>query len=342
MESGERRELAKETASFKAAAQKSANSYVVALGANVALLDNDAASAKTLMDRLVDKQDPSGKVTGATTSVVGSSGLSLDVETTSLAALAWLRQPAYAGAVAKAMQFITQSCTNGMYGSTQSTVLALRTILAYDKTKTKTKPKSAGNIAVLVDGKRIGTPTPITEDAQGAIALADITNALTPGKHVVELKQQDGASIPFAATVDLFQEQPQSDEACKLRIETALKDVKVQEGGITEINLSLKNLSAEVVPMPLAIVGIPGGLEIRHDQLKELKKAGRIAAYEVMGRDLVLYWRELGASQELKLPLSVVAQIPGTYTGPASRAYLYYGNELKRWVPGLKVEIAPK
>jgi len=33
--------------------------------------------------------------------------------------------------------------------------------------------------------------------------------------------------------------------------------------------------------MTVAIVGLPGGLEPRHDQLKELVKAGRIAAYEV-------------------------------------------------------------
>jgi alpha-2-macroglobulin-like protein len=40
--------------------------------------------------------------------------------------------------------------------------------------------------------------------------------------------------------------------------------------------------------------------------------------------------------------LSLVAAIPGTYTGPASRAYLYYTDEFKQWAPGMKVTITPK
>jgi hypothetical protein len=30
------------------------------------------------------------------------------------------------------------------------------------------------------------------------------------------------------------------------------------------------------------------------------------------------------------------------YTGPASRAYLYYTDEYKNWAPGLKVSITPR
>jgi hypothetical protein len=46
--------------------------------------------------------------------------------------------------------------------------------------------------------------------------------------------------------------------------------------------------------------------------------------------------------QKVELPLSLVASIPGTYTAPASRAYLYYTDEFKQWVPGLSVQIEPK
>jgi hypothetical protein len=70
-----------------------------------------------------------------------------------------------------------------------------------------------------------------------------------------------------------------------------------------------------------------------------LVKAGTIAAYEVKGREVVLYWRVLEAEQRVDLPLSLVAAIPGKYTGPASRAYLYYTDEHKQWVDGLNVEI---
>jgi len=40
--------------------------------------------------------------------------------------------------------------------------------------------------------------------------------------------------------------------------------------------------------------------------------------------------------------ISLVAAVPGSYTGPASRAYLYCTDEYKNWAPGLKVSIAPR
>jgi hypothetical protein len=42
------------------------------------------------------------------------------------------------------------------------------------------------------------------------------------------------------------------------------------------------------------------------------------------------------------LPLSLVAAVPGTFTAPASRAYLYYTDEFKDWVRGSQVTITPR
>ena len=46
--------------------------------------------------------------------------------------------------------------------------------------------------------------------------------------------------------------------------------------------------------------------------------------------------------KKLEVPLSLVAAVPGTLHGPASRAYLYYADDHKVWRDGLKVSIAPK
>ena len=94
--------------------------------------------------------------------------------------------------------------------------------------------------------------------------------------------------------------------------------------------------------MAIAIVGLPGGLEPRHEQLKELVRSKAIAAYEVIGREVVLYFRSVEPNAVKRVPISLVAAIPGTYTGPASRAYLYYGDEDKTWEPWFKVEIVAR
>src|SRR5262249_26818580 len=165
------------------------------------------------------------------------------------------------------------------------------------------------------------------------------TSALTPGKHTVQLRMEDGSKMPFSIALKYNSLLPDSSEKARVGIQVVLKDRQVQEGGITEAIASIVNKTDEVLSSPVAIVGIPGGLEVRHDQLKELVKAGKIDAYEVVGREVVLYWRYLKAKDEFSLPLSLVAAVPGSYTGPASRAYLYYTDEYKNWAPGLKVDI---
>ena len=134
---------------------------------------------------------------------------------------------------------------------------------------------------------------------------------------------------------------PTPSEECKLRLAVTLVDSRVAEGEVTEAKVVVTNLEDDAIPTPVAIVGVPGGLEVRHDQLGELVKAGRIAAYEVIGREVVLYWRSMTPGQRVELPVSFVAAVPGTYTAPASRAYLYYNDEHKHWVEPMKVEIAP-
>jgi len=169
--------------------------------------------------------------------------------------------------------------------------------------------------------------------------MPEFASALGPGRHTIALKMEDGSRMPFSMNVKYHSLVPDSAAEAQVGIQVVLKDSQIQEGGITEATVSVSNKSDQVIPTPVAILGIPGGLEVRHDQLKELVKSGKIDAYEVTGREVVLYWRYIKAKDKFDLPLSLIAAVPGTYTGPASRAYLYYTDEYKNWAPGLKVNI---
>ncbi|MDP2959667.1 MAG: hypothetical protein Q8N53_24905, partial [Longimicrobiales bacterium] len=161
-----------------------------------------------------------------------------------------------------------------------------------------------------------------------------------PGVHTIEVRMAGGSEMPCTFTVTYSDEKPDSSPDCRLDLAVKLSAGQVEEGGVVEANVTLKNQEEDrTVPTPVAIIGLPGGLEVRHDQLKELVKAGGIAAYEVLGRNLVLYWRALEPGQKVKVPISLVAAIPGDYTGPASRAYRYYTDEQKVWVDPLRVTI---
>jgi hypothetical protein len=341
IESGEKSpELAKEIAAVKTSANSSQDSYMIALAANILHAAADHDGARVLMEKLAKNQDAAGNVKGAGTSITRSGGIALDIETTALSVLAWMRDPAYTEHVERGMKWIIESNKSGRYGSTQSTVLALRSIVAYDSAHAH--PKAPGRIILTVDGKPAGDPLAFTADTKGALTLPAIANELGPGKHTVALKMEDGSSMPFAMNVKYHSLLPENAAQAQVGINVVLRDPQIQEGGVTEAAVSITNKSDKPIPTPVAIVGIPGGLEVRHDQLKELVKSGKIDAYEVTGREVVLYWRYLKAKDNIDLPLSLIAAVPGTFTGPASRAYLYYTDEYKNWAPGLKVTITAR
>jgi len=339
VESGEQG-LEKEIAHVKSVANSTQDSYIIALAANILNTTGDKAGARQLMEKLAKNQDIAGNVKSAVASITRSGGDALAIETTALAALAWINDPSYAGNLEKGVRWIVESNKNGRFASTQSTILALRAIVAYDAARAR--PKAPGRIVLSLDGKVLGSPIAFTADTQGAITVPVFGSDLGVGKHTMVLRMEDGSSMPFSMSVKYFSTLPDNSPQAQIGIEVSLKDRQVQEGGITEARVSVANKSNQPIPTPVAIVGIPGGLEVRHDQLKELVKSGKIDAYEVIGREVVLYWRFMKPNDRVNFPLSLVAAVPGSYTGPASRAYLYYTDEFKNWAPGLKVTIAPR
>ncbi len=86
---------------------------------------------------------------------------------------------------------------------------------------------------------------------------------------------------------------------------------KVAEGEPVEIVASVRNTTDAGLPMTMVIIGIPGGLEPRHEQLKESVKAGKFSFYEVRGREVAIYFRDMAPKAERTITISAVAAVPG-------------------------------
>jgi hypothetical protein len=320
-------------------AQKSEDPYHIALVAGALIESGRAGDASPLLKRLAGMQDKDGSVKGAKTTITCSGGDSLLVETTSLAILAWLSDNNFAGSVERGMKWLCETCEGGRFGSTQSTVLALKAIVAYDKSRSK--PKADGSVALILDGKEIGT-LDFTRETQTALEFKDMAAHLLPGAHEIALEMRGGSPMPYSVTVEYHAEKPADSETCPLELETSVTEKEVKEGEPVEVVARLKNTKEEGLPFTLAIVGIPGGLEPRHEQLRESVKAGKFAFYEILGRDVAIYFRDLEPGAEREIVISAIGAVPGRWVGPSSRAYLYYTPEEKKWNDGLKITVTPK
>ena len=126
-----------------------------------------------------------------------------------------------------------------------------------------------------------------------------------------------------------------------VRITSNLSGTVFKEGEPLEMKVVISAGSIDA-PTPIAILGVPAGIEVRHDKLKELVVSKHIDSYEVKGQTIILYWRALKAEEARALSIDLIAAIPGTYTGQASRSYLYYTDEMKFWEQGHTVTIERK
>jgi anti-sigma-K factor RskA len=347
----EKLDLKKEIEAIKAEAVKEdsrggKDAYFVALVANVLLQRGDRDTAIKLLDRLKDKHFKAGAVTGGETSITRSGGRDLEIETTAITMLGWMRanEPKYLATVKEATKWISQQRGGyGGFGSTQSTIMALKALILY--AKKSAQPSESGEIRLLVGGKHVATRA-FTKDDVEVIALnVDKPEELfTAGaKTDVEIVTDAKQPYPFSLSYSYTTLTPVSAEKCAVDIETKLGRAEANEGETVPLTVTLANRQKQGQGMAVAIVGLPAGMKVPTDmkQLIDLREKGVISFFEIRGRELVLYWRELAPEQKINLTVDLVCDVPGQYRGPASRGYLYYNADHKNWVEPLAIKIVP-
>ena len=329
------KELSAEIAVAEEQALASDDAYHLALVAGAILEERSPTEAERVLGRLADKQDADGAVRGAATSITRSGGDNLVVETTAIAILAWLRagEPVRAGL---GVRWLFDHGRGGRFGATQATVLALEALLAFEATRIRSK--QSGVIEVLVDDA-LALKHPFDAEAIDAIVIPSFTKALVPGAQKVTVRMIGGAAMPYNLRVRASTSTALYPGACKVTIATSLDRPAVTEGESAELRAVLTSESSEPLPMVTAIVGVPAGFDIRLEALKELVTQGKIDAWEVRGREIVIHLRSFPPNERRTIPLSLLASVPGSYSGPASRVYLQYTDSEKNWAPPLKARI---
>jgi alpha-2-macroglobulin-like protein len=332
------RDLGPEIGRQRGVAASTKDPYLMALATQV-LLDTKQPDAAAAVRRLAAMQAADGSFAGADHSITRSGGDSLVVETTALAALALMAGgPEHTAAVRKAIEWMNGARSGGgRFGSTQATVLSLKAMAAYARASRRTE--AAGAVSLAVNGKVVQRVR-YEKGHQGAIELP-IAEHLRPGKNVIELTVDSEAALPYSGGVEWGSKVPAAHPATKVRLAAALARREVALGEGVRMNVRVENATAGGVPMTLARVGLPGGLTFQTWQLQELRDRKLIDFYETRAREVILYFRALPPGAVREIPLELMATVPGTFTAPASRAYLYYTDEHKHWIAPATVTVTP-
>jgi uncharacterized protein YfaS (alpha-2-macroglobulin family) len=329
-------DLAADLALLERRVDEGADPYVVALAAN-AFRNRGHAAAKRALDRLAAMQRADGGFDAKGTSITSSVGKNLEMETTALAALAFARSPDRLANSEAAVRFLLANRDGGRFGATQATILALRALTEHAKASRRTATDH--EITVLVNGSEVAGRS-IRAGAPGVVEFgAEVVDALVPGENRIEVRTTGAEALPWAFTLDFTTDLPANDPECAIGIETSLASSDVREGASVEARVEVTNRTDAPQAMTIARVGVPAGLEPRAERLEELKKAGAIDFFELRPREVVLYWTALRPKAEKRVAFDLTAAIPGRFEGPASSAYLYYGDDRKTWSAPLRATV---
>ena len=272
-------------------------------------------------------------------SAPGSSGNALKIETAALASLAMMKSKSPDRMKLKSCtDFIkSQRSSYGGYSSTNSTVLALRALVAYAKFSKRTD--ESGTIEVYANGKKVKS-LDYEKGHDKPIVIDGLAEYLKDGKNEVEVVYANtNTPLPYSVGVNYNTVLPKSSKDCVIALTTKLSSKKIKVGETVRLTTELKNTTTDGQPMTIAIVGLPAGLSAQPWQLKELLDKKTFDFYEVIGNNLILYYRQMKPSETRTINLDLKADIAGTYDAPASSAYLYYTDEHKTWTALDRVQI---
>lgn len=331
-------------------ASVSSDPYLIGLSAATLLNVKRTAAGEAMLEVLSGLQKHDGHLEGQST-VTSSGGLSKKMETTAIATLAFVKSPKFLVNASQAATWISGNRLGSAgFGSTQATVLSLKALVAIaDHSQTQ----MGGSLSLQLGGETIGEAKLPQEPQSGsAIEIDGLGRAIEQAwkenpSASIELVANGTKNLSYTIDVGFHRVTPKNDQACPVRLVTKLNGQFADNGSVSagdslRVQAKLINETATGQPMTVAIIGLPGGVEPHVKELDELRESGKFDYYELRGREVVFYWRAIEPSTVKAIDFGVTATVPGKYTGPASRSYLYYTAEQKQWSKPMSLEITPQ
>ena len=289
--------------------------YSVALAA-LAFLTHDAKSTTghLLLRRLAALAD-AGVWNAQSATLVGARGRSAGVETTGLAIQALLLGGAHDTLVTNAIDHLVGSRKrNGTFGPTQSTLQALRALLAASQPVADAKPTRlrvlAGNTVVAQKHLPAGRSEPLR---------IDLGERAPEG---LRIQLQSGSRL--RGTLSHATWKPWGDDAVapgRVALTVRYPVAPLQGGRRAYAEIEIRNPTTKIARIVTAEIGIPPGCDIHHRDTEGRKQA---LAVERGTTSVVLYLDDLAPGQTLRFRLPFTPRYRIEVKTTPSKAYEYY------------------
>lgn len=307
---------------------ESPDAYTLATAANALAMaaPNNPATAKILSDLEAMKKVDGDFVywdTGGTQTAFYGYGDSASIEATALVTHAMLVAGVYKSSVDGAIKYLlSKKDQNGNFGSTQSTIWTLRTLIVAAK---KGGEGAVGAVAIDVNGAPQAELV-LTPDQWDVMQTVDMATLATTGTHTVGLSfaGQGKMSYNLVALHHVPWAVAGEDPPGPLTIDVAYDKTSIAVNDTVEATLTVQNNTAATLNMVLVTLGLPPGFVVETDDLTPYMESGLLNKYEITGKQLTLYVFELTPNAVETITYRLRATMPVKASDGGAEAWPYY------------------
>lgn len=315
------------TAWLEAHAGETANPYGLAL-ASLALLaaDRGSATGRALVDRLVaaaEREGPLASWAPADVTAIGARGASAAIETTALAVQALFLDGRHLALARRGVaRLVAWRGADGRFGTTQSTILALRALLAADPGGVCTE---AADVTVRAGpaSRRVRLDAASTEPVVVELGEGDVPVSVEGADVRARVAVSRTTWVPWTVP-------PPTRGRLRLRVAWPKDPVAVGRDAYADVLVQNAHPS-EAASVVTVEVGIPPGCDVEPEGV-----TGEGAASVERGeRTVVIYLRDLPAGAARGFRVAFRPRYALDVRTAPSKAYEYY-------VPEEAVDVAPQ
>ncbi len=319
------------------------NPYFMGIAANcLVAADPNAESTRAALDRLWDMRQEDANAAwwqSDQQSITYSKGKAAHIETTALAAYAFIKSKTHGPTVVKALTYLIQNKdAYGTWESTQATILALKALI--EGTGRSLGDDKGGKVQIAVNDQDAATVI-ITPENSDVLQQVDVTPFAHEGENTVSLKVSGDIealyqiiSSYWIPTKLLPAPKPEI-----LEISVDYDKKKLTTDDLLECQAHIKYNGKLPTSMVIVDLGIPPGFNVMTYELDGLKAEGQIDRYEVTGRQVILYLQELKPGTTRYLAYHLKARFPIKAKTPRSQVYEYYTPENRASAEPVELEV---
>jgi len=315
------------------------DAYSLALVANaLAAYAPDDSTTTAVLDRLYEMRVEEG---GAVywpmdaASFMGATGESGSLETTALAAYAFMRGGAHSDAVSGALGYLIQGKDSwGTWGTTQATILTLKALLL--TTEQLGEAEGPATLSISLN-KEQTEEIVIDETNSDVVHLVTFDRGFSPsGANRVQIELEGGGPSTGSGHGNLMYQvatryylpwsevEPTPEMEELIAIDLSYDRTRLSVNDEVTVDVRVRLNEEGVVKMALIDLGVPPGFTVLAEDLSRLVEQRVIARYELTGRQIIIYLEDFSSGTPLRFSYRLRARFPMRAQTPPSSAYDYY------------------